>query len=230
MSTSKPRSAKAVAITLAPRSWPSWPSLTTSMRGRRPSSRAKASTSCLILRNCLVACVHGSVHPADRVNHRPVAAIDLLERVGDLPDARARTRGVHRQLEQVARLRLPRPASAPSSAASQAAASRPARTVCRRRTWDSRTAVLSMSRISISGSSSRVVLVDADDDLLAAVDARLAQGRRLLDAHLRHARLDRLGHAAELLDFGDELASPRPPGTPSGSPRSRSPPAGPRRG
>ena len=31
-------SAKAVAITLAPRSWPSWPILTTSMRGRRPSA------------------------------------------------------------------------------------------------------------------------------------------------------------------------------------------------
>ena len=36
-STSKPRSAKAVAITFMPRSWPSWPSFTTSMRGRRPS-------------------------------------------------------------------------------------------------------------------------------------------------------------------------------------------------
>jgi hypothetical protein len=33
MSTSKPRSANAVAITLAPRSWPSWPSLAIRMRG-----------------------------------------------------------------------------------------------------------------------------------------------------------------------------------------------------
>ena len=41
ISTSKPRSANAVAITLAPRSWPSWPSLATSMRGRRPSPWAK---------------------------------------------------------------------------------------------------------------------------------------------------------------------------------------------
>jgi hypothetical protein len=37
MSTSKPMSAKAVAMTLAPRSWPSWPILATRMRGRRPS-------------------------------------------------------------------------------------------------------------------------------------------------------------------------------------------------
>ena len=43
ISTSKPISAKAVAMTLAPRSWPSWPSLTTSRRGRRPSSSAKAA-------------------------------------------------------------------------------------------------------------------------------------------------------------------------------------------
>ena len=32
----------AVAMTLAPRSWPSWPSLATMIRGRRPSSAAKA--------------------------------------------------------------------------------------------------------------------------------------------------------------------------------------------
>ena len=42
-------------------------------------------------------------------------------------------------------------------------------------------------------------------DLLAAVDARLAAGRGFLDAQLRHARLDGLGHAAELLDLLDEL-------------------------
>mmetsp|Transcript_6570 Transcript_6570/g.20628 ORF Transcript_6570/g.20628 Transcript_6570/m.20628 type:complete len:393 (-) Transcript_6570:96-1274(-) len=36
MSTSKPRSAKPVEMTLAPRSWPSWPILATRMRGRRP--------------------------------------------------------------------------------------------------------------------------------------------------------------------------------------------------
>jgi hypothetical protein len=44
-STSKPRSAKAVAITFWPRSWPSWPILATRMRGRRPSARANSSTS-----------------------------------------------------------------------------------------------------------------------------------------------------------------------------------------
>ena len=59
MSTSKPRSANAVATTLAPRSWPSWPSLATMMRGRRPSSRGErvdvglaASPTCASSANC----------------------------------------------------------------------------------------------------------------------------------------------------------------------------------
>src|SRR3546814_11325088 len=47
------------------------------------------------------------------------------------------------------------------------------------------------------------VLVDADDGLPAGVDARLGTGRRLLDAHLRDAGLDRLGHAAVALDLLD---------------------------
>jgi hypothetical protein len=42
--TSKPMSLKAEAITLAPRSWPSWPILATSRRGLRPRRRVTAST------------------------------------------------------------------------------------------------------------------------------------------------------------------------------------------
>jgi hypothetical protein len=51
-----------------------------------------------------------------------------------------------------------------------------------------------------------LVLVDADDHLLATIDARLALCRGLLDAHLRHARFDRLGHATHGLDLVDHLA------------------------
>ena len=43
-STSKPRSAKAVAITFWPRSWPSWPILATRMRGLRAVVLSNAST------------------------------------------------------------------------------------------------------------------------------------------------------------------------------------------
>jgi hypothetical protein len=45
MSTSKPRSANAVATTLAPRSWPSWPSLAIITRGRRPCASANSAIS-----------------------------------------------------------------------------------------------------------------------------------------------------------------------------------------
>ena len=45
MSTSKPRSAKALATTFAPRSWPSWPSLAIITRGRRPSASANSAIS-----------------------------------------------------------------------------------------------------------------------------------------------------------------------------------------
>ena len=49
----------------------------------------------------------------------------------------------------------------------------------------------------------RAILVHADDRLRAAVDARLRLGGGFLDAQLRDAGLDRLGHAAELFDLLD---------------------------
>ena len=45
------------------------------------------------------------------------------------------------------------------------------------------------------------ILVHADDRLLAGVDARLRLRRGLLNAQLRQAGFDRLGHAAHLLDL-----------------------------
>ena len=50
-----------------------------------------------------------------------------------------------------------------------------------------------------------LVLVDADDRLASGVDARLRPGGGLLDAHLRYASGDGLGHAAERFDFADVL-------------------------
>src|SRR5207253_8818819 len=50
----------------------------------------------------------------------------------------------------------------------------------------------------------RLIFVDPDDDLFAAVDPRLAPRRRFLDAQFRHAALDRAGHAAEHLDLLDQ--------------------------
>jgi hypothetical protein len=42
----------------------------------------------------------------------------------------------------------------------------------------------------------------------AGVDAGLGARRGLLDPQLRHAGLDRLGHAAERLDLGDVRPAP----------------------
>ena len=45
--------------------------------------------------------------------------------------------------------------------------------------------------------------VDADQRLLAGIDARLGARGGLLDAQLRNAFLDRRGHAAQALDLLD---------------------------
>jgi hypothetical protein len=47
----------------------------------------------------------------------------------------------------------------------------------------------------------RLELVDADHGLRAGIDARLRLGGGFLDAQLRNAGVDGLGHAAERLDF-----------------------------
>ena len=63
--------------------------------------------------------------------------------------------------------------------------------------------VVDVQHVDVVGVA-RLVLVDADDDLLAPVDAGLAAGGGLLDAQLGHARGHRLGHAAQLLDLLDQ--------------------------
>jgi hypothetical protein len=58
-----------------------------------------------------------------------------------------------------------------------------------------------MRRIGVSPSPPSRVAVDADDDPLAAVDLALELVRRVGDLALREAALDRLDHAAELVDL-----------------------------
>ena len=65
--------------------------------------------------------------------------------------------------------------------------------------------VVDVAHVDRGSSSSSRYLLTPTIDLLAAVDRGLAARRRLLDAQLRHARLDGLGHAAERLDLLDEL-------------------------
>ena len=102
-STSKPRSANAVAITLAPRSWPSWPSFATSMRG--PATVGRRRT-----RRPRRAPARSPRRPRSAAPYTPAMlrivarwrANTSSMRVGDLADGRARPRRLDRQLEQVA--------------------------------------------------------------------------------------------------------------------------------
>ena len=68
----------------------------------------------------------------------------------------------------------------------------------------SRTAALSMARTSSGVFLLEFEFVDADDHILAPVDAGLAARRGFLDAQLGNAGLDRLGHAAHRFDLVDD--------------------------
>ena len=61
-----------------------------------------------------------------------------------------------------------------------------------------------MSRIGRWSSCSGSKAVDADDHVLALVDARLTPRRGFLDAQLGNAGFDRLGHAAHRFDLVDD--------------------------
>jgi hypothetical protein len=132
-----------------------------------------------------------------------VAAEDLLERRRDLADRGARAGGLDRQLEQVA---LPALRRRRERVERRADLARVARLLDALDAGDLRLAHGAV--VDLADVDRRLLLelelVDADDDVLAAVDARLAPRGRLLDAELRHARLDGLRHAAHRLDLLDD--------------------------
>ena len=102
MSTSKPRSAKAEAITFWPRSWPSWPILATRMRGRRPSSASKRRDQLLHARDGVAHADLPLEHAGDRLDLGAVAAEDLLQRRRNLADRGLGAGGVDRERQQIA--------------------------------------------------------------------------------------------------------------------------------
>src|SRR6266511_5247714 len=151
----------------------------------------------------LVAFVRGPVHAADATDRRPVPGEHLLQGVGDLADRRPGAHRVDRELEQVG------------------VTGRTGGELLQRRLDAS--VVPGLAHLAQTGDllladggvvdgadldvvvALGLVLVDADDHLFAPVDAGLAAGGRFFDAQLRHPRLDRFGHATELLDLVDEL-------------------------
>ena len=200
----------------------------------RPAALRLARTASTSARACSTAGGLArllAVHTGDRTDLPGVPPVDLLQRVGDLADGR-HARGPRRPRAPAGcppgRGPGSRPAASVSarSASWQAASSRSARSrrslsIC----W-ARTAALSTLSTSICSSVSDPVLVDADHRLAAGVDARLGAGRGLLDAQLRDARVDGLGHAAGRLDLLDVLPGPARPGRGSAARRRRCRPTG----
>ncbi len=146
----------------------------------------------------------GPVDPADRTHLRHVSAERLLERVADLADGRLRPGRGDRQLQEVAvagvgGLRQRLQSGLDLSGITFGAEPFELGDLC-----GPNLGVLDLQHRDVLVAVGSVG-VDTHDGLAAAVDASLGAGRRLLDAQLRDAGLDGLGHAALLLDLGDVL-------------------------
>ena len=153
----------------------------------------------------VVVLVGSAVDARDRARHRAVAPVHVFECIRNLPDRCAFARGIDRECQQVAGAVFrgfgefsKRGATCILIAARAHLLEAPDLRLTYRRVVD----VPNFDRCLIGST----ILVHADDDFFAAIDARLADGRRFLDAQLGHAGLDRLGHAAHVLDFVDEFA------------------------
>ena len=154
------------------------------------------------------ACLVG-VHATDRTDLGRVAAECLLHRRGHLPHRGHRPGRVDRERQQVG---VERSIGTGLGSRGETLKRHPAYVVvalCPQtlqfgnlRRADRRVVDLEdLERLVAIGH----ITVDADDRLLARVDARLGASGRLLDPHLGDAGLDRLGHAAsgfDLLDVG----------------------------
>src|SRR5690349_15439826 len=124
-------------------------------------------------------------------------AVDLLQRIGDLPHRGVRTRRIDRQFEKI------------SVTAGRGAPQLPQRGLDGTRiTFGAKPsqlgellvadpAVLDLEHLD-GMVLVDLVLVDPDYGLLAGIDPGLRARRRLLDAHLRDTVADRLCHAAVL--------------------------------
>ena len=180
MSTSKPRSANAVATTLAPRSWPSWPSLAIITRGRRPCCLGEggdlAPSACPSLRRCRRRL---RTHRSPFACRRGGAPRPSPARRSPRPPWRAARTAWIAQVEQVALAAVARAAVSASSAACTAAASRVgAQLPAAARSGCSRTARLSISQDLDRVFLAEPVLVDADDHVLARNRCAPASRRR----------------------------------------------------
>ena len=167
---------------------------------------ANSSTSSRIRCELLVALVRAAVHAGDASGSSARWRPNTFSSASEISPTVARARVASIESSS----RLPSPAAPSRERVERGLARAPSsRSACTRR--EPRELLLAHARCcrrrgcrSSASSASRYLLTPTID-LLAAVDARLAARRGLLDAQLRHARLDRLGHAAERLDLLDQL-------------------------
>ena len=101
-STSNPKSAKAVAITFAPRSWPSCPIFATRMRGRRPFGFGKGLHQVARFDELRILPAFRGVHTGNRVMHRLVAAKNFFEGGGNFAEGGALARGIDGEFQKIA--------------------------------------------------------------------------------------------------------------------------------
>ena len=173
--------------------------------GGGPRAAANSSTAARTCCVALVALVGRAVHARDATDRRPVPGEHLLDRVGDLADRRACPGRLDRELEQVA------VAGARPRAARRARPGTRLRRAFARDCREPRELLLAHARRCRRrgrrrrpSSASRYLLTPTITSSPRSMRG-LAARRRLLDAQLRHARLDGLGHAAERLDLLDQL-------------------------
>src|SRR5207237_323266 len=135
-----------------------------------------------------------------------VAAPHLFERVGDLADRGPRPHRRDRQLEEIAIAELRRVCQGAERLPHlRRIAPRPDLLEPRNLRLAYR-AVVDLADVDLR-LLGELKLVHADDDVLAAIDARLPPRRGLLDAQLGHAGLDGFSHAAHRFDLVDDAES-----------------------
>src|SRR5690606_32602185 len=156
-----------------------------------------------------------AIHAGDRTDLRLVAAEDRFKRAADLAKSRARLRRDDREVEQVALARFRTNSQRCERTAAGGVIARGADLLQPLDLRFTDGGVVDLEDVEwVLGFEP--VLVEPDNGFLARIDPGLAARGSLLDAQLRDAGFDRLGHAAHLLDLvevrarlGDELLRQR---------------------
>ena len=146
ISTSKPRSANAEAITFWPRSWPSWPILATRIAGRRPVGLGEGSPP------CVTRVGGGRVAGLPPIDARRLRCASWRPKTSSSAAQISPTVACARAALTASSSRLPSRPRPLAVRASSAAATRPRRASALSRfsfaIWPARTAVLSTCRTS----------------------------------------------------------------------------------